>query len=146
MAPTTYLTDVFDRPMTSLRLSVTDRCNLRCQYCTPEEDYLWLPREDLLTFEEMNTLVGLFAELGVEKVRLTSGEPLLRRDLSLLIRMLAANPRLNDLALTTNGVLLADQTADLFAADLHRVTRIGFESTEGNEVRKCLAFYCRLPG
>ena len=124
MAPTTYLTDVFDRPMTNLRLSVTDRCNLRCQYCMPEEDYLWLPREDLLTFEEMNTLVGLFAELGVEKVRLTGGEPLLRRDLSLLIRssMLAANPRLNDLALTTNGVLLADQAADLFAAGLHRVT------------------------
>ena len=67
MAPATHLTDVFDRPMTNLRLSVTDRCNLRCQYCMPEEDYLWLPREDLLTFEEMNTLVGLFAELGVEK-------------------------------------------------------------------------------
>ena len=122
MAPAPYLTDVFDRPMTNLRLSVTDRCNLRCQYCMPEEDYLWLPREDLLTFEEMNTLVGLFAELGVEKVRLTGGEPLLRRDLPLLIRMLATNPRLNDLALTTNGVLLADQAADLFAAGLHRVT------------------------
>ena len=122
MAPAPYLTDVFDRPMTNLRLSVTDRCNLRCQYCMPEEDYLWLPREDLLTFEEMNTLVGLFAELGVEKIRLTGGEPLLRRDLPLLIRMLATNPRLNDLALTTNGVLLADQAADLFAAGLHRVT------------------------
>ena len=122
MAPASYLTDVFDRPMTNLRLSVTDRCNLRCQYRMPEEDYLWLPREDLLTFEEMNTLVGLCAELGVEKVRLTGGEPLLRRDLPVFIEMLAANPRLNDLALTTNGVLLADQAADLFAAGLHRVT------------------------
>ena len=122
MAPATHLTDVFDRPMANLRLSVTDRCNLRCQYCMPEEDYLWLPREDLLTFEEMNTLVGLFTEMGVEKVRLTGGEPLLRRDLPLLIRMLAANSRLNDLALTTNGVLLADQAAALFAAGLHRVT------------------------
>ncbi len=122
MVPATPLADVFDRPMTNLRLSVTDRCNLRCQYCMPEEDYLWLPRADLLTFEEMNTLVRLFTELGVEKVRLTGGEPLLRRDLPLLIRMLAANPRLNDLALTTNGVLLAEQAADLLAAGLHRVT------------------------
>ena len=122
MASASYLTDVFDRPMTNLRLSVTDRCNLRCQYCMPEEDYLWLPREDLLTFEEMDTLVGRFTELGVEKVRLTGGEPLLRRDLPVFIRMLAANPRLNDLALTTNGVLLADQAAELFAAGLHRVT------------------------
>lgn len=114
--------DRFDRPLRSLRISVTDRCNLRCQYCMPEEDYLWLPREDLLTFEEMDTLVGLFTELGVEKVRLTGGEPLLRRDLPLFIHMLAANSRLNDLALTTNGVLLAEQAADLLAAGLHRVT------------------------
>lgn len=122
MAPATYLADVFDRPMTNLRLSVTDRCNLRCQYCMPEEDYIWLPREDLLTFEEMNALVGVFTDLGVEKVRLTGGEPLLRRDLPLLIRMLAGNPAIKDLALTTNGVLLADQAADLFAAGLHRIT------------------------
>ncbi|MCY4515459.1 MAG: GTP 3',8-cyclase MoaA [Candidatus Tectomicrobia bacterium] len=122
MSQAAYITDALDRPMTNLRLSVTDRCNLRCQYCMPEEDYLWLPREDLLTFEEMETLVGLFTELGVEKVRLTGGEPLLRRDLPLLIRMLAANSRIKDLALTTNGVLLAEQAADLFAAGLHRVT------------------------
>ena len=122
MVQATYLTDAFDRPMANLRLSVTDRCNLRCQYCMPEEDYIWLPREDLLTFEEMNALVGVFTGLGVEKVRLTGGEPLLRRDLPLLIRMLAANPAIKDLALTTNGVLLADQASDLFAAGLHRVT------------------------
>ena len=122
MAQAAYITDAFDRPMTNLRLSVTDRCNLRCQYCMPEEDYRWLPREDLLAFEEMDALVGLFTELGVEKVRLTGGEPLLRRDLPLLIRMLAGNPKVKDLALTTNGVLLAEQAADLFAAGLHRVT------------------------
>jgi cyclic pyranopterin phosphate synthase len=70
--------DAHDRPLGSLRLSVTDRCNLRCQYCMPEEDYVWLPREDVLSFEEMATLTGYFADLGVDKVRLTGGEPLLR--------------------------------------------------------------------
>ena len=73
------ITDVFHRPLRSLRLSVTDRCNLRCQYCMPEEDYLWLPREDLLTFKEICTLVSVFTDLGVDKVRLTGGEPLLPR-------------------------------------------------------------------
>src|SRR5467141_2862507 len=101
------LTDAFDRPLRNLRLSVTDRCNLRCQYCMPEEEYTWLPRQDLLTFEEIATLVDLFTALGGEKVRLTGGEPLLRRDISTLVRLLSRNPRLQDLALTTNGVLLA---------------------------------------
>jgi cyclic pyranopterin phosphate synthase len=114
--------DAFDRPLRNLRLSVTDRCNLRCQYCMPEEDYLWLPRDDMLTFEEMNRLVDVFADLGVDKVRLTGGEPLLRRDLDRLVRLLAANPRLQDLAMTTNGVLLAEQGPALRAAGLHRVT------------------------
>src|SRR3989442_13822607 len=98
------LTDAFDRPLRNLRLSVTDRCNLRCQYCMPEEEYAWLPREDLLTFEEIATLVDLFTELGVEKVRLTGGEPLLRRDLPTLVRMLAHNPRIQDLDLTTTAI------------------------------------------
>jgi cyclic pyranopterin phosphate synthase len=88
----------------------------------PEEDYLWLPRDELLSFEELARLVGIFTSLGVTRIRLTGGEPLLRRDLDQLVRMLAANPRVQDLALTTNGVLLADQAEALKRAGLHRVT------------------------
>src|SRR5512142_1968884 len=95
--------DLLGRPLRSLRVSVTDRCNLRCQYCMPEEEYAWLPRENLLTFEEIARLVSIFAGLGVDKVRLTGGEPLLRRGLEDLVRLLSANPSLTDLALTTNG-------------------------------------------
>jgi len=114
--------DTHDRPLKSLRLSVTDRCNLRCQYCMPEEEYVWLPREDVLTFEEMATLAGYFADLGVDKVRLTGGEPLLRRDLPRLVRLLLQDRRLTEIALTTNGILLASQAQDLYQAGLHRVT------------------------
>jgi len=114
--------DSLQRPLRNLRLSVTDRCNLRCEYCMPEEEYVWLPREDVLHFEEISALVDVFASLGVDKVRLTGGEPLLRRDLAALVRLLAAKPALEDLALTTNGVLLADQVDGLAAAGLHRVT------------------------
>jgi cyclic pyranopterin phosphate synthase len=114
--------DRLDRPLRNLRLSVTDRCNLRCQYCMPEEEYVWLPRDDMLTFEEMARLVDLFADLGADKVRLTGGEPLLRRDLDRLVRLLAGNTRIRDLAMTTNGVLLAEQVDGLRAAGLHRVT------------------------
>ena len=103
-------------------MSVTDRCNLRCEYCMPDDDYVWLPREDVLHFEETSTLVDVFLSLGVDKVRLTGGEPLLRRDVSSLVRMLAAKPGLRDLALTTNGVLLADQIDALHAAGLGRIT------------------------
>lgn len=116
------VTDVFDRPLRSLRLSVTDRCNLRCRYCMPEVDYVWLPREDILSFEEMATLAGYFADLGVDKVRLTGGEPLLRRDLSRLVRLLVRDRRITEIALTTNGVLMADQAQELYDAGLHRVT------------------------
>ena len=101
------LLDSLDRPLRNLRLSVTDRCNLRCSYCMPEADYVWLPREDILHFEEIETLVDVFIGLGVDKVRLTGGEPLLRRDLPDLVRRLAARPAIRDLAMTTNGVLLA---------------------------------------
>lgn len=114
--------DTLRRPLRNLRVSVTDRCNLRCLYCMPEEEYIWLPRGDLLTFEEIQRLVGIFTELGVEKVRLTGGEPLLRRDLPILVQLLAHTPRLRDLAMTTNGVLLAEQAKALYAAGLHRVT------------------------
>ena len=114
--------DTFGRPLRNLRVSVTDRCNLRCQYCMPEEDYIWLPREEILHFEEVSALVDLFLGLGVAKVRLTGGEPLLRRDLPRLVRLLAAKPGLRDLALTTNGLLLAAEASALKEAGLHRVT------------------------
>jgi len=114
--------DTYDRPLRSLRLSVTDRCNLRCKYCMPEEEYVWLPREDVLSFEEMATLTGYFADLGIDKVRLTGGEPLLRRDLSRLVRLLLQDRRITEIALTTNGILLADQVQDLYEAGLHRIT------------------------
>src|SRR5215510_10423275 len=116
------IADTFGRPLRNLRVSVTDRCNLRCQYCMPEEEYVWLPREDLLTFEEICELVEVFSALGVDKVRLTGGEPLLRKDLPTLVSMLADNPRLGDLAMTTNGVLLTEQASALYHAGLHRVT------------------------
>jgi len=114
--------DTFGRPLKSLRLSVTDRCNLRCRYCMPETDYVWLPREDVLSFEEIATLTGYFVDLGVDRVRLTGGEPLLRRDLPRLIRLLSQNRGISEIALTTNGVLLADQAQELYDAGLHRVT------------------------
>jgi cyclic pyranopterin phosphate synthase len=88
----------------------------------PEEEYVWLPRQDILAFEEMALLADVFTDLGVDKVRLTGGEPLLRRGLAQLVRLLAANPRIRDLALTTNGLLLGEQAAGLRAAGLHRVT------------------------
>src|SRR5206468_5159367 len=116
------LFDTRHRPLRNLRVSVTDRCNLRCGYCMPEEEYVWLPREEILHFEEVSRLVDVFIELGVDKVRLTGGEPLLRRDLPRLIRLVVAKPGLRDVAITTNGVLLAAQAPDLRAAGLHRVT------------------------
>jgi len=116
------LADTLGRPLRNLRLSVTDRCNLRCEYCMPEAEYEWLPREDVLHFEEISTLVDVFIAHGVDRLRLTGGEPLLRRDMPALVRMLAGKPGLNDLALTTNGVLLADQIDALAAAGLRRIT------------------------
>jgi GTP 3',8-cyclase len=114
--------DVFGRPLRNLRLSVTDRCNLRCSYCMPEAEYVWLPREDILHFEEIERLVDVFIDLGVDKVRLTGGEPLLRRDLPTLVDRLASRPRIRDLAMTTNAVLLREHAAMLKSAGLHRLT------------------------
>ena len=114
--------DRLGRPLRNLRLSVTDRCNLRCAYCMPEEDYVWLPRAEILSFEEIGALVDAFVELGVDRLRLTGGEPLLRRDLPLLVRMLASKPAIRDLSLTTNGVLLEREAAALAGAGLHRVS------------------------
>jgi cyclic pyranopterin phosphate synthase len=114
--------DRLERPLRNLRLSVTDRCNLRCSYCMPELDYVWLPREDILHFEEIERVVDAFTGEGVDKVRLTGGEPLLRRGLPDLVARLAARPALRDIALTTNGVLLQPQAAALREAGLHRIT------------------------
>jgi GTP 3',8-cyclase len=116
------VSDTLGRPLHSVRLSVTDRCNLRCHYCMPEDEYLWLPREDVLTFEEIVELADLLAEVGAERFRLTGGEPLLRRDVPDLVHRLAARPWMRDLALTTNGVLLADAAPELKRAGLHRLT------------------------
>ncbi len=90
--------DRLNRPLRNLRLSVTDRCNLRCLYCMPEDEYVWLPREDMLHFEEISALVDVFLSLGVDRLRLTGGEPLLRRDLPSLVSMLSVKPGLVDLA------------------------------------------------
>jgi GTP 3',8-cyclase len=118
----TPATDTFGRRLRNLRVSVTDRCNLRCSYCMPERDYVWLPHADLLTFEEIDQLVGIFTTAGVEAVRLTGGEPLLRRDLHRLVERLVQQQGIRDLAMTTNGLLLAEHAAALHAAGLHRVT------------------------
>jgi GTP 3',8-cyclase len=116
------LLDTQRRPLRNLRLSVTDRCNLRCSYCMPEQDYVWLPREDILHFEEIERLVDIFTGLGVDKVRLTGGEPLLRRGLPDLVERLARRSAIRDLAMTTNGVLLAAHAQALRDAGLHRLT------------------------
>lgn len=120
------VTDTLGRPLRDLRISVTDRCNMRCTYCMPAEvfgpDYAFVPREEVLTFEEITRLVRIAGDLGVRKVRLTGGEPLLRRELPVLVRMLSALPSVTDLALTTNGLLLGGFAAELRAAGLHRVT------------------------
>ena len=120
--PAAPLADQYGRPLRSLRISVTDRCNMRCSYCMPEREYVWLPRESILSFEEIDRLAGVFAGLGVDKVRLTGGEPLLRHDLAGLVALLRCRPAIKDLALTTNGILLAQQAADLHKAGLGRVT------------------------
>jgi GTP 3',8-cyclase len=112
------LRDGHGRLIGDLRLSVTDRCNLRCQYCMPAAGLPWLERSDLLTFEEMERLVALVASMGVRDVRLTGGEPLVRRDLHVLVRMLA--PLVDDLAITTNGYFLERDAASLVAAGVGR--------------------------
>jgi cyclic pyranopterin phosphate synthase len=114
--------DSFNRPLGNLRLSVTDRCNLRCAYCMPEQEYSWLPREDVLSFEEISRIVDAFAALGVDRVRITGGEPLLRRELDQLVALLSKKPALKDIALTTNGVLLQEQATALAKAGLDRIT------------------------
>jgi cyclic pyranopterin phosphate synthase len=132
--PAIPVRDQFGRPLESLRLSVTDRCNLRCLYCMPEEEYTWLPPAELLTFEELAKLAGAFTAAGVRQVRLTGGEPLMRHDLHRLVAMIAGNPQVRDIALTTNGVLLDEQAERLRAAGLHRVT-VSLDTLRPNRFR-----------
>ena len=113
--------DTLGRPMRDLRISVTDRCNFRCSYCMPLDEYKWIERQQVLSFEEIERLVRLFLDFGIEKVRLTGGEPLVRRDLHRLIARLAGVPGLSDISLTTNGALLAEQADALYTAGLRRI-------------------------
>ncbi|MEP6475051.1 MAG: GTP 3',8-cyclase MoaA, partial [Gemmatimonadota bacterium] len=116
------LVDRLGRPLGSIRLSVTDRCNMRCRYCMPEDNYAWLPKSSILSFEEIDRLAGVLGTLGAHKFRLTGGEPLLRHDLAALVAMLSRRSTTSDLALTTNGLLLGRQAAGLKAAGLDRLT------------------------
>ncbi len=115
------LADQFNRPITYLRVSVTDRCNLRCVYCMPEAGLPWIPRADVLGFEEIESIVRAAASVGVRSIRLTGGEPLIRRDLPRLVARIAAIPGIEDIALSTNGLLLAEHARALRAAGLRRV-------------------------
>ncbi|QEG34644.1 Cyclic pyranopterin monophosphate synthase [Bythopirellula goksoeyrii] len=115
------LTDTLGRVHTSLRVSVTDRCNIRCFYCMPLENVNFRPRDELLTFEEIERFVRIGVTLGIRKIRLTGGEPLVRSELPQLVERLASIDGIEDLALTTNGILLTEQAADLQAAGLQRL-------------------------
>src|SRR5437762_12275328 len=115
------LLDSWGREIKSLRVSVTDKCNFRCRYCMPAEGLEWLDRDEVLSFEEIERLVAVLARLGVDEVRLTGGEPLVRRDLPVLVEMLARTPGVRDLSLTTNGVLLDRFAGPLVEAGLRRL-------------------------
>jgi cyclic pyranopterin phosphate synthase len=116
------LLDELGRPLNSLRVSVIDRCDLRCAYCMPEPEYTWLPSSDILSFDEISALVGIFARLGVTRVRITGGEPLLRADLDQLVGRLRQIPNIREIALTTNGTQLRRWADRLRAAGLDRIT------------------------
>jgi len=115
------LTDSWGRRIESVRISVTDKCNFRCTYCMPAEGLIWLKRDEVLSFEEIERLTRVLAAMGVSEVRLTGGEPLIRRDLPELVRMLAAIPGVDDLSLTTNGILLDRLAGPLVEAGLRRL-------------------------
>lgn len=119
--PQLPLIDTFGRTHNNLRISVTDRCNIRCFYCMPAENVQFMDRADLLTYEEIERFVRLVVPLGVNKLRLTGGEPLVRKDLHRLVASLARIDGITDIGLTTNGILLSDQAADLYAAGLRRL-------------------------
>ena len=117
----TGLSDSFQRPINYLRISVTDRCNLRCIYCMPPSGVTLLSHNDILTYEEIDTIVSAAAQLGINKVRITGGEPLVRAGLPELVKILSRIEALDDISLTTNGILLSSYATELKAAGLRRV-------------------------
>jgi GTP 3',8-cyclase len=129
------LRDALNRPLQDLRISVTDRCNFRCLYCMPEDRYEWIDRREILSFEEITRVATAFVAQGVRRIRLTGGEPLLRRELHRLVAGLAAIPGLSDLSLTTNGSLLARQAGTLAAAGLRRVN-VSLDSLDPEKFRR----------
>jgi len=127
--------DPFGRKINYLRISVTDRCNLRCRYCMPVSGVKLLPHEDILSFEEIVEVVRIAVKMGITKVRLTGGEPLVRRGIVELVRMLAAVEGVEDLAMTTNGILLARYASALARAGLHRVN-VSLDTTDAERYRE----------
>ena len=117
----TILKDSFGRIINNLRISVTDRCNFRCRYCMPEKGMVWMSKKELLTFNEIQRLATIFAKIGIKKIRLTGGEPLVRKELDQLVNMISDIPKIEDVALTTNGYLLVEQAEQLFKAGLNRI-------------------------
>lgn len=118
----TRVLDRLQRPLGAVRISVTDRCNLRCRYCMPEDEYAWLPRASLLSFEEIARLARILVRLGVDKIRLTGGEPLLRRDLDQLVALVRPIAGVREVALTTNALLLGGMAEGLKRSGLDRIT------------------------
>ncbi len=127
--------DRFDRKINYLRVSVTDRCNLRCFYCMPEQGVDLLKHEDILSFDEITEVIKIAVELGFEKIRLTGGEPLVRKDITELVKMISGIKGIKDFGLTTNGILLKRFAADLKNAGLHRLN-ISLDTTDPEEYRK----------
>jgi cyclic pyranopterin phosphate synthase len=125
------LTDRFDRVHNNLRISVTDRCNFRCRYCMPETGMMWLDKHEILSYEEIHRLVHVFAELGVTKIRLTGGEPLMRKELYILVEKISRVPGIEDIALTTNGYFLAEQAVSLVKSGLKRLN-VSMDSVDPN--------------
>jgi cyclic pyranopterin phosphate synthase len=139
--------DKFNRPLTDLRISVTDRCNFRCHYCMPSDifghDYVFLRKNEILTFEEITRVARVFAELGVSKIRLTGGEPLLRADLEVLVEMLSQISGIQDIALTTNGYYLQEKARALRQAGLRRVT-VSLDTLRPNILKKLAGEHLEL--
>ena len=127
--------DAYKRPVRDLRISVTDRCNFRCTYCMPLDEYEWINKKEILTFEEITRLARLFIGLGVEKIRLTGGEPLVRQSLDRLVGKLSAIEGLKDLCLTTNGALLAEKVEALKQAGLRRIN-VSLDSLDRDKFRR----------
>jgi len=129
------IADSLKRPLRGLRISVTDRCNFRCTYCMPFDEYQWVHRSEVLSFDEIERVARLFVSQGVSQIRLTGGEPLVRRSLPTLVRQLSSIEGLRSLSLTTNGALLAEQASDLKAAGLHRIN-VSLDTLQADRFRK----------